>query len=1450
MIMVQVASVAAITGTGTVFADNEQGLSRELKVGDVLQKGETIRTVGDVRVELLMDDGNLLAVTPNQVLRLDDNVTESAQRPTAQDSAVITPGATVETVIQALERGADLSTQLEATAAGPGGAGAADGGISFVQLLRIVEPVGTLSYDYSYTAPDVPPELALNADTPTQITLALTADPVVLEGSAGITYTITLGNPVNSDMTVTLRNGVVIFIPAGSATGSVLVPVQGDDVYKDGETIRASVDTVWGGNLTNIMVNNSNVTTLVNDTIDVVTVGITGTGDADVAEGNSASYTLTLSAPGQTDVVVNLTYSGVAVDGSDYTGVASVTIPAGSSSANFTIPTINDALVEGPEIFNIQITSAAGGNFEALQVSETAGQISTTIIDNDFAPPPVVIPTVSIAVDPGAMNEDAPGVLTYTVTLSSPTSTDTTVTYSITGTATGGADYTTTATGTLVIPAGATTGTFTVDPTADRLFEGNETVVATVTGASSSGVALASTGGPAIGTIVDDDGAPSFSINDVTVNEDAGTITFTVTQAGVTALTTSVDYTVNPNTAVTPGDYAAGTSALTGTLTFPPGTTTRTITLNITNDTISELTENFTVDLTNPVNAITSDVQGIGTITDNDTVTVATVTSDTQEEGTALVHTVTLSGAADHPLSFAYTLDGGTATVTDDYTTPPTFSDGVTLSGGNLLVPAGVTSFTITTATVNDALDENNENYNLTVGGVVATGTIVDDDGAPSFLINNVTVNEDAGTITFTVTKTGATELASSVDFSVVPNSAVTPGDYSGTLTGTLSFAANETTKTITLNVTDDAVYELTENFNVNLANAVNATIADNQGVGTITDNDTMPAFSIDDVTVNESAGTITFTVTRTGATDVASAVHYDVAPDTAVTPGDYTAGTSALSGDLSFAAGVTTQTITLNVTSDQVQELTENFNVNLSAAVQATLSDAQGVGTITDDDGAPSFSINDVTVNEDAGTITFTVTKTGATELASSVDFSVAPNSAVTPGDYSGTLTGTLSFAANETSKTITLNVTDDAVYELTENFNVNLANAVNANIADNQGVGTITDNDTPPVIYENVAAAWFMAESPQKSQFNIAPKSGGITLNPGGQVHWDILVKGTSLDAASLAVTLSVKFPPGVNFSYEKLYSPDGSTTLFRVFMTSDSDLPVPITENDQFTITLDPGAGGVVIDSQIINSDEYVRPHANYNDDYSDPTFLDTGGASDGNDIDWLSDFARDGSDVNGGEFSVTPNYSQGGVSGVDYKGGDDIAYGTVGNDGLAGGIDDDFIDGRAGDDSLSGGDGNDVLLGGMGNDTLMGGAGNDVLNGGVGNDTLTGGTGILPDMTTDTFKWSLNDTGSDKITDFNYLTPAAGGGDVLDLKDLLEGEHSDAASLDGYLNFSANTLGQTVITVDANAGAAGGAGQTITLENVQFMALQSYAGGSGDDAAIIAKLLADGHLKTDI
>jgi hypothetical protein len=94
----------------------------------------------------------------------------------------------------------------------------------------------------------------------------------------------------------------------------------------------------------------------------------------------------------------------------------------------------------------------------------------------------------------------------------------------------------------------------------------------------------------------------------------------------------------------------------------------------------------------------------------------------------------------------------------------------------------------------------------------------------------------------------------------------------------TLSFAAGDTSKPITVVVNGDLLDEANETFLVDLSNAVNATIADNQGQGTITDNEGIPSLSIDDVTVTEGdSGTVnaTFTVTLSAASSQAVTVDY-----------------------------------------------------------------------------------------------------------------------------------------------------------------------------------------------------------------------------------------------------------------------------------------------------------------------------------------------------------------------------------------------------------------------------------------------------------------------------------------------------------------------------------------------------------------------------------------------
>ncbi|MCL6704498.1 LapA family giant adhesin [Pseudomonas sp. T1.Ur] len=238
-------------------------------------------------------------------------------------------------------------------------------------------------------APNTAPASTVISDVNDTTTVTLTATPTVNENGT-ITYTATLtgadGKPVtaqNGPVTVTLESGKTITIAAGASSGALDVHV-GNDVYTGAPSITESIKSASGGNLEAIGVNSAGASTAVGDTVDNTTVSITGS--TSVTEGQAATYTVSLTNPAQTEVTVKIVYSGTAADGSDFTGVYTVKIPANATSANFNVATLDDKITEGTENFVVKIDSATGGNFEHLAVSGTNGSVSTSIIDND-APP-------------------------------------------------------------------------------------------------------------------------------------------------------------------------------------------------------------------------------------------------------------------------------------------------------------------------------------------------------------------------------------------------------------------------------------------------------------------------------------------------------------------------------------------------------------------------------------------------------------------------------------------------------------------------------------------------------------------------------------------------------------------------------------------------------------------------------------------------------------------------------------------------------------------------------------------------------------------------------------------------------------------------------------------------------------------------------------------------------
>ncbi len=170
----------------------------------------------------------------------------------------------------------------------------------------------------------------------------------------------------------------------------------------------------------------------------------------------------------------------------------------------------------------------------------------------------------------------------------------------------------------------------------------------------------------------------------------------------------------------------------------------------------------------------------------------------------------------------------------------------------------------------------------------------------------------------------------------------------------------------------------------------------------------------------------------------------------------------------MTFNPGQVSRTITIQVNGDVLDEINETFFVNLSNASNATIADPQALGTINDDDAFPTVSVGDAVVVEgDSGTATasFTVSLNAPSGRALFVDYATADGTAVSPADYVAT-NGTLTFAAGETSKTVTVVVNGDQLDEIDETFTLGLSNGVNVTIGDGSGLGTITDDDALPAL------------------------------------------------------------------------------------------------------------------------------------------------------------------------------------------------------------------------------------------------------------------------------------------------------------------------------------------------------------------------------------------------
>ncbi|WP_342354889.1 Calx-beta domain-containing protein [Pseudoteredinibacter isoporae] len=999
------------------------------------------------------------------------------------------------------------------------------------------------------------------------VTVSLAGPANVVEGETTTDYTVTLSEPVpagnnvtvNLTYTYTTASGsditevASVVVTGGNSTATFNIQTL-DDAFNEGaEQFNVAIGTVTDtdSSFEAIAVDTANddVTTTITDQTgsdnppgseDTVIVSLTG--PANVVEGETTTdYTVTLSetVPAGSSVTVNLTYTYTTASGSDITEVASVVVTGGNNTATFNIVTLDDALDEGAENFNVAIGTITDTNnaFEAITAHNTANNVNTTITDQTGSDnPPGTEDTIyaRLTQSTDTIAEDG-GQVTYTVTLvdqngtpvNVPAGETVTVGLAYTGTA-AGTDYSGEQTS-VTITGGNNNASFVVTGVDDAVSEGNETIILDIDSITDSGAfenVEEHADNQVTTTIVDDEATPSLSIDDVTVDEAAGTATFTVTLDPVASGPVTVDYVTNNGTATAGADY----TTTNGTLTFAAGVATQTISVPITDDVLDENSENFTVVLSNASGANISDDTGVGTILDeatpgtDDTVTVSLAGPANVVEGeTTTAYTVTLS----EPVPA-----GNNVTVNLTYTYTTASGSDIT-EVASVVVTGGNSTATFNIQTLDDAFNEGAEQFNVAIGTVTdtdssfeaiavdtanddVTTTITDQTGSDNppgsedtvivSLTGPTNVVEGETTTDYTVTLSETVPAGSSVTVNLTYTYTTAEGDD---ITEVASVVVNggSNTATFDIDTIDDALAEGAEDFNVaigtitdtnNEFEAIAAHSTNNNVTTTITDQtgsdnppgaeDTVIVSLVGPANVVEGETTTDYTVTLSESVPVGSNVTVNLSYTYTTASGtDITEVASVV-----VTGGNSSATFNIATLDDAFAEGAENFNVAIGStsggvfeAIIPHATNNNVTTTITDQTGSdnPPGSEDTViasltgpaNVVEGETTTNYTVTLSETVPAGSSVTVNLTYTYTTAEGDD---ITEVASVVVNGGSNTATFTIDthDDALAEGAENFNVaigtivdtnNEFEAIAAHATSNNVTTTITDqtgSDNPP--------------------------------------------------------------------------------------------------------------------------------------------------------------------------------------------------------------------------------------------------------------------------------------------------------------------------------------------------------------------------------------------------
>jgi acid phosphatase class B len=949
----------------------------------------------------------------------------------------------------------------------------------------------------------------------TEVSVAVAPTSTAEDGVGNLVYTFTRTGVTTPALTVNFtiggtatfntdytQTGAATFAPpngtvqfaAGSSTATVTIDPTADTTVEPDETV---ILTVAAGTGYTVGAPSSATGTITNDDTDV-SVAVA---PASVAEDGATNLVYTFTRNGVTTgpLTVNFTIGGTATFNTDYTqtGAATfappngtVTFGAGNSTATVTVDPTADNTSEPDE--TVILTVAAGAGYNVGAPNSATGTISND--DN------VV---VSVAVSPGAVNEDGATNLVYTFTRNDSTGA-LTANFTIGGTATFSTDYTQTGAatfappdGTVTFADGSLTATVTVDPVADITVEPDETVILTVAAGAGYGIGAPSS---ATGTITNDDTDISVAVAPASVLEDgAANLVYTFTRNGVTTGPLTVNFTIG-GTATFNDDYtqtgAATFAPPNGTVTFGAGISTATVTVDPTVDGTTEPDE--TVILTVAAGAgynVGAPSSATGTITNDDNVgvlvSVAVSPGAVNEDGvTNLVYTFTRNDSTG-ALTANFTI-GGTATFSTDYTQTgaATFAP----PNGTVTFADGSLTASVTVDPTADITVEPDETVVLTVvagsGYSVgapssATGTITNDDTDVSVAVAPASVPEDGATnLVYTFTRNGVTSTPLTVNFTI-GGTATFNTDYTQTgaatfapPSGTVTFGAGNSTATVTVDPSTDATTEPDETVILTVAAGTGYNVgAPSSATGTITndDNAVVVSVAVSPGAVNEDGVTnLVYTFTRNDSNGALTA-NFTIG-GTATFNTDYTETGAATfappNGTVTFADGSLTATVTVDPTADITVEPDETVILTVVAGAGYSVgAPSSATGTITNDDTDVSVAVAPASVPEDGATnLVYTFTRNGVTATPLTVNFTIG-GTATFAADYTQTgaatfapPNGTVTFGAGNSIATVTVDPSAETTFETDETVILTVVAGAGYGVgAPSSATGTITNDDTP---------------------------------------------------------------------------------------------------------------------------------------------------------------------------------------------------------------------------------------------------------------------------------------------------------------------------------------------------------------------------------------------------